>query len=177
MAILLYKRSKKGCSTVTFLTVLQMPLQSGVCDLSLTCHKDFPQLYDPEVNSNFRTDQLPREGMCWIFCHQLVSGVNAGLWCRFLLGPEWNAEESVVRVVLCGSAATGENHVAVALWDPAEDQPVRKFTFPEVVISSLSFFFLYGNNLIILRCAKSLPSAVMIQSQLSHSVIRKHAYI
>lgn len=40
-------------------------------------------------------------------------------------GPEWCAEELAVWVVLCRSAATRENHLAVPLRDPAEDQPVR----------------------------------------------------
>lgn len=39
-------------------------------------------------------------------------------------GPEWHVEELALWVVLCRSAPTGENHLAVPLWDSAEDQPV-----------------------------------------------------
>lgn len=42
-----------------------------------------------------------------------------------LLGLEWHPEEPAVWMVLCGSAPAGANHLAVALWDPAKDQPVK----------------------------------------------------
>lgn len=40
-------------------------------------------------------------------------------------GPERHSEEPAVGVVLCRPPPPGEDHLAVALRDPAEDQPVR----------------------------------------------------
>lgn len=62
-------------------------------------------------------------GKC--FNYQLDVAVTAKRSPFSPTGPEWCAEELAVWVVLCRSAATRENHLAVPLRDPAEDQPVR----------------------------------------------------
>lgn len=45
-------------------------------------------------------------------------------------GPERHSEEPAVGVVLCRPPPPGEDHLAVALRDPAEDQPVRAAAVP-----------------------------------------------
>lgn len=70
-----------------------------------------------------------------------------------LQGYEQHSEEFAVWVVLCGSAPTGENNMAVPLWDPAKDQPVSAFILPRSlspfyfsIISTQCLIGIYMNN-------------------------------
>ena len=47
------------------------------------------------------------------------------VWVSPPAGLQWNAERTAVGVVLRRTPEAGENHLAVAVRVPAEDQPVR----------------------------------------------------
>ncbi len=61
-----------------------------------------------------------------------------------VLGSEQHSEKSSVRMVLCWVTPTGKNHLAVPMWDPSEDQPVRSLsylqTFPFFVFAVETLF-------------------------------------
>lgn len=63
-----------------------------------------------------------------------------------VLGSEQHSEKSSVRMVLCWVTPTGKNHLAVPMWDPSEDQPVRSLsyvqTFPFYLSLQLRLFCL-----------------------------------
>lgn len=95
--------------------------------------------------------------MWHIFYYRLDVDVNSKLSPFVSLqGPEWHSEEFAFRVVLCRSAPSGEDHLAVPLRDPAENQPVRAFIhapshlcfFSPLPLSLISsdFLFLHTND-------------------------------